>query len=198
MHEQGWQVTGIDASAAAVQRVREHLGLRALVGSLPHEGLVGAEFDVITLWHSLEHVHDPLNVLRETHRLLAPGGKVVVAVPNIDSRPFHWFGPSWFGLDLPRHLTHFSPHTLCKMLIRAGFAVGPVQMLRHSDWLRSSVKIANRYGRAEPWQRWLRGKPASRLATWYSYLLRQSDCMCVKAYKSVPKNYDAPARPMPK
>jgi SAM-dependent methyltransferase len=183
MHEQGWQVTGVDASPDAVRRVREHLGLRALVGSLPNRGLEGAEFDVITLWHSLEHVHDPLTVLREALRLLAPAGKLVVAVPNIESRPFHWFGPSWFGLDLPRHLTHFSPHTLKEMLIKAGFAVGSVRMLRHSDWLRSSVKIASRNGRLTSWQRWLLGKPASRMATWYNFLLRQSDCMAVTAYK---------------
>jgi SAM-dependent methyltransferase len=183
MHEQSWQVTGIDASPAAVRRVREQLGLRALVGSLPHPELGPAEFDVVTLWHSLEHVHDPVAVLREVRRLLVPGGKVVVAVPNIDSRPFRWFGQSWFGLDLPRHLTHFSPQTLRKMLTKSGFAAGPVRMLRHSDWLRSSVKIARNQGRSAPWQSWLQAKPASRLATWYSYLLRQSDCMVVTALK---------------
>jgi SAM-dependent methyltransferase len=183
MHEQGWQVTGLDASPEAVRRVREELGLRALVGSLPHPDLEAAEFDVVTLWHSLEHVHDPLEVLREVRRLLVPGGKVVVAVPNIDSRPFRWFGPSWFGLDLPRHLTHFAPHTLRKMLTKAGFAPGPLRMLRHSDWLRSSVKIARNQGRTTLWLHWLQAKPTSRLATWYSYLLRQSDCMSITASK---------------
>jgi 2-polyprenyl-3-methyl-5-hydroxy-6-metoxy-1,4-benzoquinol methylase len=183
MREQGWQVTGLDASEGAVRRVREQLGLRALVGSLPHPELETAEFDVITLWHSLEHVHAPLAVLREAHRLLAPGGKVVVAVPNIESGPFRWFGPSWFGLDLPRHLTHFSPRTLQKMLLKVGFAVGPVRMLRHSDWLRSSAKIARRHGRSATWQRCLLAKSTSRLATWLSYLLGQSDCMTVTAYK---------------
>ena len=51
-------------------------------------------------------------VLREARDLLAPGGKLVVAVPNIDSLPFRWFGRHWFGLDLPRHLTHFTPASL--------------------------------------------------------------------------------------
>src|SRR5262249_5633000 len=82
------------------------------LGSLPPPELRRASFDVIPMWHSLEHVHAPLEVLRQAHRLLVPGGRLVVAVPNIDSLPFRWFGPAWFGLDLPRHLTHFAPWTL--------------------------------------------------------------------------------------
>src|SRR5205823_1209681 len=123
MARQGWRVTGVDASPAAVNRIRNDLGLNAHVGSLPHARLHAESFDVVTMWHSLEHVHDPLDVLRQARRLLAPGGKLVVAVPNIDSLPFRWFGHAWYGLDLPRHLTHFSAWTLKLMLQRAGFGV---------------------------------------------------------------------------
>jgi SAM-dependent methyltransferase len=181
MHQQSWQVTGLDVSTAAVQRVRTELGLRALVGTLPHPELRPASFDVITMWHSLEHVHAPLAVLREAHRLLVPGGRLVVAVPNIDSLPFRWFGPAWYGLDLPRHLTHFSPWTLQHILLRAGFHPGPVSMVRHSDWLRCSAKRACESGIATNWQRRLATKLASSLATWYAFLTRQSDCILVTA-----------------
>lgn len=183
MHRQGWRVTGLDASSSAVQRIRSELGLEALVGSLPHPKLRPNSFDVITMWQSLEHVHDPLAVLRQARRLLVAGGKLLVAVPNIDSLPFRWFGHAWYGLDLPRHLTHFSPATLVLMLQRAGFQTGPVRMLRHSDWLRSSAKRAHRCQRGPYWHRWLISKPASRLASWYSYLTEQSDCVCVVAEK---------------
>jgi SAM-dependent methyltransferase len=181
MHQQGWQVTGVDVSAAAVQRVCTELHLPALVGTLPHPELRRASFDVITMWHSLEHVHAPLAVLREAHRLLTPGGKLLVAVPNIDSLPFRWFGSAWYGLDLPRHLTHFAPWTLHHMLERVGFRVGPIRMVRHSDWLRSSAKLACLVPRGPHWHRWLTAKVTSRLATWYSYLTKQSDCMLVAA-----------------
>ena len=120
MHRQGWDVTGLDVSAAAVECVRTRLGLRALLGTLPHPELKPATFDVVTMWHSLEHVHEPLEVLRAAHQLLAPGGKLLVATPNIDSLPFRWFGQAWYGLDLPRHLTHFSSRTLRRLLERAG------------------------------------------------------------------------------
>jgi 2-polyprenyl-3-methyl-5-hydroxy-6-metoxy-1,4-benzoquinol methylase len=177
MHRRGWRVTGLDMSEAAVQRVRADLGLRALTGSLPHPELPERSFDVITMWHALEHVHNPLEVLRTARRLLAPGGRLVVEVPNIDSLPFRWFGQGWFGLDLPRHLTHFVPETLCRMLQRAGFQCGPVEMVRRSDWLRCSARLAARlYGRRR-WLRWLNTKPVSGLAGWFTSLTGRSDCI---------------------
>jgi 2-polyprenyl-3-methyl-5-hydroxy-6-metoxy-1,4-benzoquinol methylase len=181
MHRRSWRVTGLDVSKAAVQRVRAELGLRALVGSLPHPELRPASFDVITMWHSLEHVHAPLEVLREAHRLLVPGGRLLVAAPNIDSWPFRWFGPAWYGLDLPRHLSHFSPWTLQLMLERAGFRTGPIRMVRHNDWLRSSAKLARQTGSESLWQRTLTWKPVAGLASWYCYLVRQSDCLLLAA-----------------
>jgi SAM-dependent methyltransferase len=181
MHRQGWQVTGLDVSAAAVGHVRDGLGLRALLGSLPHPDLRPATFDVITMWHSLEHVHRPMTVLEEAHRLLVPGGQLLVAVPNIDSLPFRWFGAAWSGLDLPRHLTHFAPWTLHLMLENVGFAVGAVRMVRHSAWMRSSAKLSALHANAPRWHRLLAVKPASRLATWYSYFTSQCDCMIVTA-----------------
>jgi SAM-dependent methyltransferase len=176
----------VDVSAATVQRLRADLGLRALVGSLPHPELAAGTFDVVTMWHALEHAPRPLEVLRAAHRLLTPGGKLIVQTPNIDSLPFRWFGAAWFGLDLPRHLTHFAPPTLTLMLQRAGFRPLPVRMIRHSDWMRCSAQRAlDLAGAATPdhWCRLLAGKPLSRLATWYSYLTGQADCILVKADK---------------
>jgi 2-polyprenyl-3-methyl-5-hydroxy-6-metoxy-1,4-benzoquinol methylase len=181
MHRQGWQVTGLDVSAAAVDCVRNQLGLRAYLGTLPHPDLEQGSCDVITMWHSLEHVHAPLEVLREARRLLVPGGKLFIAVPNIDSLPFRWFGSAWYGLDLPRHLTHFAPWTLHLMLERAGFSVGPIKMVRHSQWLRSSARLACQTGRGTVWHRMLTTKPPSRLASRFCHLTRQSDCIMVSA-----------------
>jgi SAM-dependent methyltransferase len=183
MHRQGWQVTGVDVSPAAVGRVRNALGLRALLGSLPHPELRPESFDVITMWHSLEHVHRPMTALDEAYKLLAPGGKLLVAVPNIASLPFRWFGAAWYGLDLPRHLTHFAPWTLHLMLENVGFNVGPIRMVRHSHWLRVSAKLSARRGGGPRWHRLLALKPPSRLATWYSYVTAQSDCMIVTAHR---------------
>ena len=181
MHQQGWRVLGVDVSPAAVERVRTVLGLPAVVGTLPHPDLVPGSFDVITMWHSLEHVHRPVEVLREARRLLAPGGQLLVAVPNIESLPFRLFKSAWYGLDVPRHLTHFAPWTLHLMLEHVGFTVGPIRMVRHGDWFRSSARLSCQDGDAPPWHRVFAFKPFSRLATWYSYLTAQCDCMIVTA-----------------
>lgn len=178
---QGWDVTGLDTSPAAVDGARQAQGLRALVGTLPHADLEPGSFDLVTMRHSLEHVHDPLGTLREARRLLAPGGRLFVSVPNIDSLPFRWFRHAWVGLDLPRHLTHFAPWTLQQMLRRAGFRPGPVRTLRHRKWLQLSAGLSCRMGRPPRWHHWLSRRPTAGMAAWYCYLTRQADCIIVSA-----------------
>src|ERR1017187_678578 len=99
----GWHVTGLDSAPAAIARIHD---LPAHVGTLPHPLWNEPCFEAITMWQSLEHTHQPLEVLRAAHRLLTTGGKLLVAVPNFDSFASRWFGADWYGLDVPRHLTH--------------------------------------------------------------------------------------------
>lgn len=181
MHKQGWQVTGLDMAMPAVERIRGELGLHALHGTLPHPELAPSSFEMITMWQALEHVHEPLLVLRQARRLLVPGGKILVAVPNIDSLAFRWFGNAWFGLDVPRHLTHFTAWTLTQMLQMAGFHVGPVRMQHHSKWLRSSAQLACRSGRRPYWHHWLKSRFIASVATWFSYVTSQADGIIVVA-----------------
>src|SRR5438874_120729 len=72
MRQQGWNVTGVGMSGAVVDRLRADFGLQALSGSLPHPALEDSSFDVITMWQALEHVHQPLEILRAARNLLAP------------------------------------------------------------------------------------------------------------------------------
>jgi 2-polyprenyl-3-methyl-5-hydroxy-6-metoxy-1,4-benzoquinol methylase len=183
MRGQGWQVVGLDNSHATVERVRAELGVPVLCGTLPHAELEPESFDVITMWHSLEHVHEPLAALQAAHGLLSRGGRLVIAVPNFDSAPARRFGPAWFGLDLPRHLTHFTRPTMRRMLEQSGFAVTSLRLVRHSDWLRSSAKLSAALGRSNWRQRLLTNKRVAKLVTLMQFLRGQSDCMLATAEK---------------
>ena len=69
-------------------------------------------FDVITLWHVLEHVHDLHATLDKLSELLSPGGLMVIAVPNHTSVDANYYREYWAAYDVPRHLYHFNPQSL--------------------------------------------------------------------------------------
>ena len=112
----GWTVEGTEMSEASSAHAREVLGLPVHVGSLESLGLPAESFDAVTLWHVLEHVTDPGILLGEIHRLLRPGGVLLVSVPNFGSPEARASGAGWFHLDVPRHLVHFTPETLASCL----------------------------------------------------------------------------------
>jgi SAM-dependent methyltransferase len=101
------------------------------------------QFEVITLWHVLEHVPRPVELLRGLEQHLAPGGALVVSVPNLQSWQGRLFGGQWFHLDAPRHLIHFEPETLRSTLARVGFAQVAEQRFvpeyGSSGWVQSSL-----------------------------------------------------------
>jgi SAM-dependent methyltransferase len=118
----GWEVRGVEMAESSAAYARETYQLDVLPGDLRHANFPDQYFDVITFWHVLEHLHDPLGELHEAYRVLKPEGLLVVDVPNIASWQANFFGADWRALDVPRHLYHFSPDTLKAMLARAGFA----------------------------------------------------------------------------
>jgi SAM-dependent methyltransferase len=91
---------------------------------------VGGEWAALVFWHSLEHLPEPGEAIRHAARLLAPGGVVVVAVPNIDSLQARAFGDRWLHLDPPRHLVHLSARALASGLERHGFRIERRSQLR--------------------------------------------------------------------
>ncbi len=121
MRDRGWTVTALEPDEGA----RKLAMARAKLAIRPSDDLFAlapGTFDVITLWHVLEHVHDPADYLRQFRRLLAPGGILVIAVPNPESRDARQYGPDWAAWDVPRHLWHFSPEAMRRLFSSFGFA----------------------------------------------------------------------------
>ena len=77
-------------------------------------------FDLVTMWHFLEHDYDPLRSLETAARVLKPEGRLVVEVPRLDSRTFRWFGDRWPGLQAPQHTVLFDRDSLLRAVRKSG------------------------------------------------------------------------------
>lgn len=124
MRDQGaWEPHGVEVSAEVAEIARREHALDVFAGTLEEAAFPDRQFDVVTMWDVLEHLHDPAASLAEIHRILKEDGILVVRVPNLASWDAQWFGRFWAGLDAPRHLYIFTPRTLAQILERAGFSV---------------------------------------------------------------------------
>jgi 2-polyprenyl-3-methyl-5-hydroxy-6-metoxy-1,4-benzoquinol methylase len=123
----GWEACGVEISAPVAEQARQTLGLRIFTGVLEEARFPDGHFDVVTLLHVLEHLPDPVGTLREVSRILKPEGIVVLAVPNFRSAGALIFRSYWFPLDVPRHLYHFSAHTLWNLLTKVD-GIRPVRV----------------------------------------------------------------------
>ena len=83
--------------------------------------LTDKKFDVITLWHVLEHVPSPTKTISSLARILSNNGILIIALPNIQSIDSQIFRDEWAGLDVPRHIWHFTPNGLIDLLDKQGF-----------------------------------------------------------------------------
>jgi SAM-dependent methyltransferase len=117
----GTSVVGLD-----FKDLSAHPSLRGVEfhRSLFYEALLAAErFDLVTMWHFLEHDYDPMRSLRTARRVLKPGGTLVIEVPRLDSRTFAWFGDRWPGLQAPQHTVLLDQPHLLQMVRAAGLEV---------------------------------------------------------------------------
>lgn len=126
MQQAGWMITGLEPDATARSLAAAKYGLTLLPPGELYQ-LPSASYDVITLWHVLEHVHDLHGYLENFHRLLKPAGKLVVAVPNYTSRDATVYQSAWAAYDVPRHLYHFSPAAMKKLAASKGFSVNALR-----------------------------------------------------------------------
>jgi SAM-dependent methyltransferase len=120
--DRGFEVHGVEITLEAARGADPRAEIR-IAPRLADAGYPAGYFDEVVIWHVLEHLHDPRGALSEAHRILRPGGRLVVAVPNLASLQARWAGAAWFHLDLPRHLWHFPLASLRTLLVDSGFEI---------------------------------------------------------------------------
>ena len=118
----GWKTEGVEINTKAGEFASSAFGLKVFQ---PREllSIPDNKYDCITLWHVLEHFHEPFKYFREIKRLIKPEGTVIVALPNSDSVDSRHYGPYWAAYDVPRHLWHFSPEAFSLFARENGFEV---------------------------------------------------------------------------
>ena len=117
----GWDLYGIEMEPATAEKARATTGAHVFVGDVAHAPFPDEHFDVITCFDILEHVYDPWQLLTRARAWLKPGGILYTVLPNIESWESRLLGSYWYGLELPRHLFHFSPASLRHIMTTLAF-----------------------------------------------------------------------------
>lgn len=142
--EKGMKVTGIEPNEKAALFARTENKIEVF----PEEHLEKIQnpvFDIITMWHVLEHVHDLNERMEKIHQILKPSGTLIVAVPNSSAFDAEHYKNFWAAYDLPRHLYHFSPETISALSKKHHFSIRKILPMKMDAYYISllSEKYAN-------------------------------------------------------
>jgi len=147
---EGFEVSGVDVSGWATQYAIERLGIPVRLGKVGDLTLPSHHFDIITMWHSLEHTPDPHLALQVVKSCLKDDGILVIDVPTYKGTDAQRMWQEWDGWSVPYHFWHFTSRTLVQFLGKHGFSV-----IKSKDYHSSVIK--------EKWGRIVILKPFARL-----------------------------------
>jgi SAM-dependent methyltransferase len=134
-----WRLYGVEMSELVAGRAKVQTGGEIFVGDPLDAPFLEESFDVITCFHLLEHVYEPLRLLKRIRTWLKPGGFLYVILPNIDSWEAKIFRSYWYGLELPRHLFHFSPVSLAEAMDSAQLTTIQLHTLLEDSFSEHSI-----------------------------------------------------------
>lgn len=123
MEKHGWSVAGLEKDEKAAEFAQKQYGLKVTTLEFSQMPYSENSFDVVTLWHVLEHLYNPLQILRELRTRLKDSGVLVIAMPNINSFDARFYKANWVALDAPRHVQHFVPASLQAFCSASGFEI---------------------------------------------------------------------------
>ena len=159
--QDGWEASGVEISSYASEFAKKS-GFNVFTGRLEDAGYPDKHFDVVTLWHVLEHMRDPAGCLREIHRILKDSGVLAAELPNIGSKRSKKSGKNWDQLKPREHLYYFTPGALRRIVEKTGFQVVRVstlpkgthigEKLEHLGWTRMKKWLIRFY----PLTQWIK------------------------------------------
>lgn len=156
MKTSGWACTGIEPDKTARDKAVELYGIH-LKESWAFFSLPAESFDAITLWHVLEHVHQLHEYMEQFRKLLKPGGKLFIAVPNYTSKDAEIYGSDWAAYDVPRHLYHFSPKSMEIVLNAHGLKLDKIKPMWYDSVYVSLLSEKYKTGKANAVTAFLNG-----------------------------------------
>jgi 2-polyprenyl-3-methyl-5-hydroxy-6-metoxy-1,4-benzoquinol methylase len=145
LQNRGWDTHGTDISEAACTIARSK-SVTVHQGDLTGANFPTGFFDAVTLWHVIEHLPEPKRELTEIRRIIKEDGILVIETPNSNSLTFRICRESWYSLDVPRHLQHFTPETLEELLREVGFKLSSRSNFHHYDFTYTVYSYLNYLG----------------------------------------------------
>jgi SAM-dependent methyltransferase len=147
----GFDVHGVEPSHSATY-AKDFLKLNVIEGDLFSAHFQENFFDIITLYHALEHTHDPMKVCQEIFRILKEGGFLITQVPNKDCFQFKLFKERWAAFDVPRDLYYFGIHPLSSYLKRVGFKI--LKIDHFMNWWHPPTLVLSLFPSLDPQRAW--------------------------------------------
>ncbi|HEY4617874.1 MAG TPA: class I SAM-dependent methyltransferase [Flavobacterium sp.] len=141
--QNGWQTIGVEPSEKA-----KAIALKKEVSFVEDTAeLENHSFDVITMWHVLEHVPNLDNQIKELKRLLKPNGSLIVAVPNFKSFDAKYYGAFWAAYDVPIHFWHFSKNAIQALFEKEGMQLEKVLPMKFDSFYVSLLSEKYKSGK---------------------------------------------------
>jgi 2-polyprenyl-3-methyl-5-hydroxy-6-metoxy-1,4-benzoquinol methylase len=147
MKTAGWGITGLEPDFTARKKAEELYAIHSLEPDMLFE-LKPASYHAITMWHVLEHVHELHDYIKQLGVLLAPNGKIFIAVPNYTSKDAAIYAAHWAAYDVPRHLYHFSPAAMEQLVSKYNLKITTIKPMWYDSFYVSmlSEKYKNSKG----------------------------------------------------
>jgi 2-polyprenyl-3-methyl-5-hydroxy-6-metoxy-1,4-benzoquinol methylase len=144
MKEDGWKTYGLEPNEKAREIAKTKTKVKE---NLEQLNLKNKKFDIITLWHVLEHIHNINDTIKVLKTILKEKGKIVIAVPNIDSYENNVFENDWAAYDVPRHLYHFNQDTMNTLMLKHGLKIKKVYPMKLDAYYISLLSNKYKYNK---------------------------------------------------